>query len=65
MLWSYAKGILIGLDVTANALLAGRHYQTVSCRVGESITENGWAARVPWPRWWIDHCIGAVYETVV
>ena len=61
----YLIGILIGIDVLANAILFGRPYQTISCRVGESIAENGWAARVPWPRWWIDHCIGAVYSTVV
>ena len=61
----YVKGILIGLDVTLNAVLAGRHYQTVSCRIGESISDNGWAARVPWPKWWITHCLHAVYETIV
>jgi hypothetical protein len=64
-MWSYAKGILIGLDVLANALIGGRHYQTISCRVGESIADNGWAARVPWPRWWINHCVGSVFSTIV
>jgi hypothetical protein len=46
-MWSYAKGILIGLDVLANALIGGRHYQTISCRIGESIADNGWAPTAP------------------
>ena len=61
----YILAVLIGLDVFVNSLLGGRPYQTISCRVGESISSNGWAAHVAWPRWWINHCLGAVYETIV
>ena len=57
--------ILIGIDVLGNALLGGRPYQTISCRIGESIVDEGWASKVPWPRWWIDHCVSSVFETVV
>jgi hypothetical protein len=57
--------ILVGVDVLGNALLGGRPYQTVSCRIGESINAGGWAARVRWPNWWRKHCLGAVYETIV
>lgn len=61
----YLKAVLIGIDVLGNALLGGRPYQTVSCRIGESITAGGWAAFVPWPAWWRAHCLGAVYEAIV
>ena len=61
----YLLAVLIGIDVLSNALLAGRPYQTISCRIGESITAGGWAARVPWPGWWRRHCLCAIYETVV
>ena len=65
MLWYAIKGVLIGLDVTLNALLLGRHYTTLSCRIGESIVANGWAARVPFPRWFVTHCLHSVFETIV
>jgi hypothetical protein len=61
----YFLGILIGLDVLGNSLLGGRTYQTISCRIGESIEAGGWAARIPWPAWWIAHCKSAVYQTIV
>lgn len=57
--------ILIGLDVLANALTGGGKYQTISCRIGLNIERGGWASRVPWPKWWIEHCEQAVFiETV-
>ena len=62
---AYPRAILIGLDVLTNAILAGRPYQTLSCRVGESIMENGWAAHVPWSRKWINHCLASVHEAIV
>lgn len=62
---AYPRAILIGLDVLVNAVLAGRPYQTLSCRVGESIMENGWAAHVPWSRAWINHCLASVHEAIV
>ena len=62
---SYAKGVFVGFDVLVNAILGGRPYQTLSCRVGESIMDNGWAARVPWPRAWIDHFLHSVHEAIV
>ena len=62
---SYAKAVFVGFDVLVNALLGGRPYQTLSCRVGESIMSNGWAARVPWPRGWIDHFLDSVHEAIV
>jgi hypothetical protein len=61
----YLKAVLIGVDVLGNALLCGRPYQTISCRIGESIKAGGWAASVPWPAWWRAHCLGAIYETIV
>ncbi len=61
----YVLGVLIGLDVLLNAILAGRPYNTISCRVGVSIRDGGWASHVPWPQWWRDHCAAAIYTTVV
>jgi len=61
----HLKAIAVGLDVLANALIGGRQYQTISCRIGESIQAGGWAACVPWPRFWIDHCLRSVFETIV
>ena len=61
----YLLGILIGLDVLVNAILLGRPYQTISCRVALSIQAGGWAARVPWPSWWRVHCLAAVYVTMI
>jgi hypothetical protein len=57
--------ILLGIDVLANALTGGRQYQTISCRIGESIQSGGWASKVSWPRWWVSHCISSVFETIV
>ena len=61
----YVFAVLIGIDVLANALLGGREYQTISCRIGESIRDGGWASHVPWPDWWRRHCLSAIYETIV
>jgi hypothetical protein len=61
----YLLGIAIGLDVIVNAILGGRQYQTMSCRIGESIRSGGWASRIPWPAWWRAHCLSSVYETIV
>jgi hypothetical protein len=61
----YPRAIPIGLDVLSNAILAGRPYQTLSCRVGESIMDDGWAAHVPWSRAWINHCLASVHEAIV
>lgn len=61
--------LLIGFDVLANAVITlfvgGEAYTTISCRVGMSIKSGGWASRVPWPQWWINHCEESVFETVV
>lgn len=62
---SYAKAVFVGFDVLINAMFGGRPYRTLSCRVGESIMDNGWAARVPWLRSWIDHFLGSFHEAVV
>jgi hypothetical protein len=62
---SHILAVLIGLDIFVNALLGGRAYQTISSRIGESLRSGGWAARVPWPQWWIRHCEGAVYTTEI
>ena len=57
--------IAIGFDVLANAILGGREYQTLSCRIGESILRDvGWAARIPWPLWFRAHCISSVREVI-
>lgn len=62
---AYPRAVLIGLDVLCNALSGGRPYQTLSCRVGESIMDNGWASRIPWSRAWITHCLASVHEEIV
>ena len=62
---SYIITVLIGIDVLCNAILGGKRYQTISCRIGESITSGGWACKVPWPEWFREHCLKAVYRTVV
>jgi hypothetical protein len=56
-----AFAILIGFDVLANALTGGGKYQTISCRIGLSIERGGWASKIPWPKWWIEHCEQAVF----
>ena len=61
----YALAVLIGLDVLVNAVLGGEVYQTLSCRIGESIAAGGWASRVPWPAWWRAHCAASIYTIVV
>jgi hypothetical protein len=61
----YPRGILIGLDVLCNAVIGGRPYQTLSCRIGVSIMENGWAARLPLSRSFIRHCLASVHEAIV
>lgn len=61
----YLLAVLIGLDVTANALLGGRKYQTMSSRIGESISAGTWAARIPWPAWFRVHCLKAVETELV
>ena len=62
---SYAKAVFVGFDVLINAIFGGRPYQTLSCRVGESIMDNGWAARVPWSQQLKDHFLGSVHEAIV
>jgi hypothetical protein len=62
---NYVLGILIGFDVTANAIIGGAHYMTISARIGLSIKAGGWASKVPWPAWWVRHCMTSVYMTVV
>lgn len=61
----YLLAVLIGADILINALLGGDSYTTLSCRIGESIRDNGWAARVPWPNWLKQHFLDSVFETVV
>jgi hypothetical protein len=61
----HVYAVLIGLDVLANALIGGGAYQTISCRIGLSIRDNGWASRVRWPAWWTAHCLASVYEAIV
>lgn len=63
--WSYTKAVLIGFDVLINAILGGAEYQTISCRIGESIDTGGWASKVPWPAWFREHCLISIYETIV
>lgn len=63
--YGYALAVLVGLDVLVNAILGGLPYQTVSCRIGESIAAGRWASRVPWPSWFRAHCAAAIYTTTV
>ena len=62
---NYALAVLIGLDVFVNAILGGRKYQTMSCRIGESLMDQSWASHLPLPDWFVRHCVDAVFETVV
>ena len=62
---TYALNVLLGVDVLANALIGGQRYMTISGRIGHSIKAGGWASRVPWPQWWINHCLASDYEAEV
>lgn len=61
----YVVAVLIGLDVTVNALAFGRKYQTISSRIGESILAGEWASRVPWPAFFRAHCLASVETEIV
>jgi hypothetical protein len=61
----WLKAVAIGFDVLTNAITDGQAYQTISCRIGESIKAGGWASRVPWPASWRQHFLGAVFDTTV
>lgn len=62
---AYLIGVLIGFDVLANAVLGGARYETISCRLGLSMRDGGWASRVPWPSWFRAHCAASIYTTTV
>ena len=62
---TYIGNVLIGIDVLVNAILGGRRYSTISSRIGESIKAGGWASRIPWPHWWVEHCLSSDYTTEV
>lgn len=61
----YIQGILIAVDILANAIAGGDHYTTISCRIGENIQADGWCAHVPWPNWLRQHFLDSVYQAVV
>ena len=61
----YLLAVAIGVDVLVNALIGGKPYQSISCRIGLSIQSGGWASRVPWPQRVVGHCLGSIYETIV
>lgn len=61
----YVVGILIGIDILANAVLGGDHYTTISCRIGENIEDGGLWSRVPMPAWLKQHFLSSVYDTTV
>lgn len=61
----YIIGVAIALDILANAMAGGDHYSTISCRIGWSIKDGGWASRIPWPASWRQHFLDAVFETTV
>lgn len=61
----YVLAVLIGIDVCVNAVLGGQPYQTISCRIGESINSNGLAAHIPLPAWFSKHCKNSVFEAIV
>ena len=62
---SYVHAVFVGLGVILNAICGGRPYQTLSCRIGESIRDDGWAAHVPWPQAWKDHFQRAIHRAIV
>lgn len=61
----YIGNIGIGVDITLNAIFGGKPYQTISCRIGESIIAGGWAAKVNWPPLLKSHFLSSVFETEV
>lgn len=61
----YVFAVLIGIDILANAVTGGEEYQTLSCRIGQSIQSGGWASYMPWPKRWREHFLGAVFEAIV
>jgi hypothetical protein len=58
-------GVAIGVDVLVNAVCGGMPYTTISCRVGTSMANGGWASRIRWPAWWVAHCKAAIFTTTV
>lgn len=53
----WAISSLLALDVFVNCFfLFGRFPETISGRLGRSMANGLWASRVPWPRWWVEHC---------
>jgi hypothetical protein len=61
----YIFALLIGLDVLANSIIGGEPYQTISCRIGLSIQNGGWAARIQWPAPLLNHFKVSVFKTIV
>jgi hypothetical protein len=61
----YLVTVLLGIDILVNSLLGGQAYQTLSCRIGLSIRDGGWASRIPWPDPLEEHFRSAVYDAVV
>ena len=63
--WRHTRSVLLGIDVLINAILGGNAYQTLSCRIGISIINEGWASKVKWPSALYNHFVSAVYNTTV
>lgn len=62
---NYLKAVAIALDILANAFTGGQPYQTISCRIGESIRDGKWASKVPWPGFLRAHFLASVFDTTV
>ncbi|AZO29421.1 hypothetical protein [Mesorhizobium sp. M1B.F.Ca.ET.045.04.1.1] len=45
------------LSCLANSLVGGEYGQTLSCRIGLSILDKGWAYKIPFPNILRDHFI--------
>ena len=61
----YIISVLIGIDVLVNAILGGRAFQTISSRIGESITAGTWPSWAWLPAWFQRHCLRSIYQTLV
>lgn len=60
---AYFRTIAVGVDITINAVLGGKNYETLSARIGKSILSGGWASKINWPDWLHKHFIEAIFET--
>lgn len=56
---AYLWNVFVAVDILLMAIFwpGGKPGQSISARIGHSMLTGGWASLVPWPQWWITHCI--------